>query len=576
MKRFFYILLIGMLISALTLAGCETQSSRESVMEDMKNVLDDGIKSNQPKNELPDSVSNALLPTIDLTRSKLPEMAGEEKYDISVDNVPAAQFFLSLVDGTPYNMVVHPEVTGNITVHLKNVTIPQVLEAVRDVYGYEFISTEYGFQVLPGRLQARIFQINYLNIQRTGSSSTLVSSGALSTGSGTNEVGGSNSPSRGARQSSSPAVFGTEIHTQQPEIKFWSELTSSITAIVGEGGGRNVVVNPQSGVVVVRALPSELREVETFLRATQLIVQRQVILEAKIIEVKLNSRHQTGINWSSMLTHGNNKITASQIGGGSVLVNESGLSEISALQSNLGTQSTLGSAPDLLDSTVTSAFGGVFSLALDFGDFSSFIELLKTQGAVQILSSPRVSTLNNQKAVIKVGQDEFFVTDVSTQNVTSAAATTIVPDVTLTPFFSGIALDVTPQISETGDVTLHVHPSISEVLDQEKTLTIGEKTQTLPLALSNVRETDSVVRARSGQVIVIGGLMQNSVDDNRASPGDIDKVPLIGNLFKHTNKKVVKSELVILLKPVVVDSDEQWKGAIQKSAESVQHLKEQL
>ena len=570
MKRIFKYIFYGMLVSVLALTGCETQTSRDYVMGDIKEVLDDGIKSNQPKNELPDSVSKALLPTIDLSSSKLPDMAGEERYDISVDNVPAAQFFLSLVDGTPYNMVVHPEVSGNITVNLKNVTIPEVLQAVRDVYGYEFISTAYGFQVLPGRLQAKIFQINYLNIQRTGSSSTLVSSGALTTG----PVGSNGNSNQGVSPTSS--VYGTEIKTQQPDTKFWAELQSSITAIVGQGDGRNVVVNPQSGVVVVRALPSELREVETFLRATQLIVQRQVILEAKIIEVRLNSRHQSGINWSTVLKSGTGKVTASQIGGGSVLVNESGVSDISGLQSNLGTQSTLGSTPDLLDSTVTSAFGGVFSLALDLGDFTSFIELLKTQGNVQILSSPRVSTINNQKAVIKVGQDEFFVTDVSTQNVTSASATTIVPDVTLTPFFSGIALDVTPQISEHGEVTLHVHPSISEVNDQQKTLTIGNVVQTLPLALSTVRETDSVVRARSGQVIVIGGLMQNSVDDNRASPGDIDKVPVVGNLFKHTNKKVVKSELVILLKPVVVESDQQWKGAIQKSADSLQNLKEQL
>ena len=563
----------GLLITVLTLTGCETQPERTRVMNDIQGALDEGIKSNQPKNELPASVSSALLPTIDLTKSKLPEMAGEERYDISVDNVPARQFFLSLVDGTPYNMVVHPEVTGNITVNLKNVTIPQVLAAVRDVYGYEFISTEYGFQVLPARMQARIFQINYLNIQRTGSSSTLVSSGALTSGAASNER---NSTTGGISNSPLPSVYGTEIKTQQPDSKFWVELQTSIKAIVGEGDGRNVVVNPQSGVVVVRALPSELREVETFLRATQLIVQRQVILEAKIIEVKLNSGHQTGINWSTMLTKGNNKITISQIGGGSVLNNESGVSNIAGMQSNLGTTSTLGNSPDLLNSTLASAFGGVFSLALNAGDFTSFIELLKTQGAVQILSSPRVSTLNNQKAVIKVGQDEFFVTDVSTQNVTSASATTIVPDVTLTPFFSGIALDVTPQISENGEVTLHVHPSISEVKDQEKTLTIGEQTQTLPLALSNVRETDSVVRARSGQVIVIGGLMQNSVDDARASPGDLDRVPLVGDLFKQTKKSIVKSELVILLKPVVVDSDEQWKGAIQKSADSLQNLKEQL
>lgn len=561
----------GILFTAILIAGCESQPGREDVMDDMESVMEDAIQSNQVEEGLPASVTDALLPTIDLSNTKLPEMAGEERYNISVNDIPADQFFLSLVDGTPFNMVIHPEVSGNVTVNLKDVTIPQVLEAVRDVYGYEFVSTEYGFQVLPGRLQARIYQINYLNIQRTGNSSTLVSSGALTTG-----AVGSGNDTNSTGQGSSSSVFGTKIQTQQPETRFWEELKSSILAIVGEGGGRNVVVNPQSGVVVVRALPNELREVETFLRATQLIVQRQVILEAKIIEVQLNSRHQSGINWSTMLQPGNDSITASQIGGGSVLVNEAGVSDIASLQSNLGTTPTIGNSPDLLDSTVTSAFGGVFSLALDLGDFASFIELLKTQGNVQILSSPRVSTMNNQKAVIKVGQDEFFVTDVSTQNVTSASATTIVPDVTLTPFFSGIALDVTPQISENGEVTLHVHPSISEVADQQKTVTIGNVVQTLPLALSTVRETDSVVRARSGQVIVIGGLMQNSVDDDLASPGDIDEVPVVGRLFKHTNKRFVKSELVILLKPIVVEGEEQWKRNLQKSADSLRNLKQRL
>ena len=320
----------------------------------------------------------------------------------------------------------------------------------------------------------------------------------------------------------------------------------------------------------MRALPSELREVETFLRATQLIVQRQVILEAKIIEVQLNSKHQSGINWSAMLEPGGNRVTASQIGGGSVLVNETGVSDIA------GSAFTLNPSEFPYVESLSSAFGGAFSLALDLGDFTSFIELLKTQGTVQILSSPRVSTLNNQKAVIKVGTDEFFITDISTNNVTNAATTNITPDITLTPFFSGIALDVTPQISENGAVTLHVHPSISKVEDQEKTLTIGDKEQTLPLALSTVRETDSVVRARSGQVIVIGGLMQNAVDDDEASPGDIDRTPVIGRFFKHTNKRTIKSELVILLKPVVVESDEQWKDNLQKSADSLKNLKQQL
>ena len=221
---------------------------------------------------------------------------------------------------------------------------------------------------------------------------------------------------------------------------------------------------------------------------------------------------------------------------------------------------------------VTSAFGGVFSLALNIGDFSSFIELLESQGNVQVLSSPRVATLNNQKAIIKVGVDEFFVTDVSSTNIASGNTTSVNPSVTLTPFFSGVALDVTPQISGDNNVTLHIHPSISDVVDQQKTVTIGTATQEIPLARSTVRETDSIVRAASGQVIVIGGLMQDIINDQNAGTPGFKDVPLLGNLFKHTKKASKKSELVILLKPIVVEDSKTWNADMQNSLEEIQRM----
>ena len=216
----------------------------------------------------------------------------------------------------------------------------------------------------------------------------------------------------------------------------------------------------------------------------------------------------------------------------------------------------------------------MFSLALNFGDFTGFIELLKTQGNVQVLSSPRVATMNNQKAIIKVGSDEFFVTDISTNNISTTTTTTLQPDIELTPFFSGIALDVTPQISQEGDVTLHVHPSISEVVDQQTTVTLGNLTQELPLALSTVRESDSIVRARSGQVIVIGGLMQETINDQDAKTPLLGDLPGVGKLFTHQKNASVKSELVILLKPIVVRGTDEWNDELIKTRGNIKQLRE--
>lgn len=550
--------------------GCTTGPAQQDILERSRSEIEQARQSQDEFDDLPQSVRSALIPAVQLGAAKVPELKEDhQRFDIAVNNVPADQFFMSLVNDTPYNIVVHPEVRGQISLNLNDVSIPDVLEAVRDVYGYEFVQTPYGFQVLPGRLQARIYQINYLNIQRRGDSRTIVNSGSVTSaesGAGSfDETAGGYAGGGGGRlgRNTVTPVLGTEINTQQPETTFWEELRSSVEAIVGTGEGRNVVVNPQSGVVVVRGLPTELREVEAFLEATQLVVQRQVILEAKIIEVTLNDRFQAGINWSGIVQSGSKAGIISTIGSGSPLLNEI-LSSPGAINDGIGL------------SDLSSDFGGVFNLTLNLGDFNAFIDLLRNQGNVQVLSSPRVSTTNNQKAVIKVGSDEFFVTDVSSNAYGTFGGTTANQNITLTPFFSGIALDVTPQVSQDGWVTLHVHPSVSEVRDKIKTINLGGETQQLPLALSTVRETDSVVRARSGQVIVIGGLMRDSINDEQAGAPIISDVPLIGSLFKQTRKVSNKSELVILLRPHVIDTNDAWRRTLDESLQSLDSLSEVL
>ncbi|WP_276680376.1 pilus (MSHA type) biogenesis protein MshL, partial [Thalassolituus oleivorans] len=258
------------------------------------------------------------------------------------------------------------------------------------------------------------------------------------------------------------------------------------------------------------------------LEQTELSVQKQVLIEAKIIEVTLSDGYQAGINWSTIAAQtGNNDVWASQ-------------------------SSVALANPDLI--------GGIFSLNVDVGDFTGALSLLETQGDVEVLSSPRIATVNNQKAVIKVGSDEFFVTDVSSTNTTTTTGTTETPDIGLTPFFSGIALDVTPQIGDDGEVTLHVHPKVTEVKEKVKKIELNSDEYNLPLAYSTVRETDSIIRARSGQIVVIGGLMQNKTSETVAKVPFFGDLPLIGGLFRQKRQETVQSELVILIQPRIIDT----------------------
>ncbi len=505
------------------------------------------------KVDLPPEVESALIPDIPFRSSK-PEPQQQTRLNITANNVPAREFFMSLAQDSDFNMTVHPEVQGAITLRLKDVTVPEILNIVHNVYGYPFERSRSGFQVMPIGMQTRIFQIDYLNLKRSGESQTRVSSGQVSESNLENDDSGSGSRS---------TVTGTSIKTNS-ESDFWTELRVALETIVGSQGGRKVIVQPQAGLVVVRALPLELKEIARYLESMQSNIQRQVILEAKILEVTLDSGFQTGINWSTLLDPSDDaQGVLTQTGGGTVF--DTGLSNTAGEEVDISPVD-----PDLLAANMASAFGGVFSAAISIDDFTAFIELLESQGDVQVLSSPRISTLNNQKAVIKVGQDDFFVTDISSETIVGGDATTTSPDVSLTPFFSGIALDVTPHITPDSTVTLHIHPTVSEVTEETKNLSISGTTQTLPLASSSVRESDSVVRARSGQVVVIGGLMQNKTEDRSAQVPVLGDLPVVGKLFQQTRKSSQKSELVILLRPEVTPFGQVWTSGHSPSPESFQ------
>ena len=550
----------------LLLGACETVPPKDGTTIDrIREVLteDAPLQPTPPVTVPPPEVSGALLPPLTLGKPVSPSESLEPRFDVAVNDVPARELLMGLVEDTPYNMVVHPDVSGTISLSLKNVTIPEVMQILRDVYGYEYETTRSGFYVLPVRLQSRNYHVNYLNLIRAGRSQTRVSTGQLSDGIGGSGGGNADSPVVGGVDSASD-TSGSRIVTNS-KSDLWTELAFALEAIVGKESGRSVIVNPQTGIVVVRAMPAELREVEEFLEITQDSLTRQVIIDAKILEVTLDDAYQAGINWAALITYKDADLILGQTGGGSGL--DAGVSEIAG---NTGTLNPRNFTP--IEGADSSAFGGVFTANFSSGNFKAFMELLETQGNVQVLSSPRVSTVNNQKAVIKVGTDEFFVTDISNTTVTGGGGTTTSPDITLTPFFSGVALDVTPQIDSDGTVVLHIHPTVSEVEDETKVIDLTGETLELPLAVSNVRESDSIVSARSGELIVIGGLMNETTTENIGATPFLGGIPFLGTLFRQTRQDSVKSELVILLRPQVVESPEVWRNSTQRTLDRVNQL----
>ncbi len=472
----------------------------------------------------------------------------DARFDLAINNAPAAQVFLQLAQGTGWNMLVAPEVSGTLSIALKDTTVPEAMDTLRELFGYEYRITGNRIFVYPNTVQTRLYRVNYLPGRRQGASDIRVSSSAMTSGattangaSGNSNQGGGGSPV-GNRPDDNAHVRTTS------DADFWREVQASLAALVGSAGGRQVVLNPAAGVVVVKATPGELRQVEQYLKAVQLSIERQVMLEAKIVEVSLSKDAQTGINWGAF-----GKLGSGQLSIGSA-----------APGSRLGTTGPLGSNEGTLVAPgvdmATGALGrGFYGLAFQASNFAALLNFLQTQGDVQVLSSPRIATLNNQKAVLKVGSDELYVTGVTTTTTSNGTSSNSSPSLTLQPFFSGISLDVTPQIDDAGNVMLHVHPTISTVTEKNKNIDLGSLGAfKLPLAASAVNETDSIVRVRDGQIVAIGGLMKQELRDERTGLPVVSEAPVVGGLFRQTGTVVNKRELVIMLKPTIIQEGAAW------------------
>lgn len=552
--------LTTLLVVSVMIAGCATPSPKTDPAAAIRAEMENASTTRLAV-VVPPQISDALQVTEAPAATN--STPAEARFDLIVNNALAREVFLAMVTDTRYSMLMHPGVDGSLSVTLRGVTVREALEAIRDVYGYDFKIDGRRITVYPPTLQTRIFTVNYLNAKREGKSEIRVNSGAASVPvSGSTPAQAAAPPVSGQQQ----RAFENSRLATTSNTDFWGELGDALRGIVGTGVGRNVVVSPQSGVVAVRAMPEELRQVEAYLKATRISVERQVMLEAKIVEVQLRDGFQSGIDWTLLRGTGS---------GGVVSTNQNRLFPLNPSPSAIPPlQQTL-----LQDATAFPTLGnGLFGLVFSQRNFTAVLSFLETQGNVHILSSPRVSAMNNQKAVLKVGTDEYFVTGVTggtiSTGATASANTTTLPTITLSSFFSGIALDVMPQIDQGDTVTLHVHPSVSSVSEVVKVVDLGGSVGTvrLPLPANSTNETDTVVRVTDGNIVAIGGLMQLQSRGSRSGLPGSTNIPLLSNLLGNQEQTGSKREIVVLIKPTIIRSSEDWREQARETKDRVDEL----
>jgi MSHA biogenesis protein MshL len=439
---------------------------------------------------------------------------------------------------------IDPAVHGSVNATLRNTTLTDALRVIVP-QGVTYQISNGVLRVAPARIETKIFSLDYVALSRIGTASTVIQrrlgQGAIGSGStgaasssdvGSFGAGGSGRTGADIISATSVADVWEEIRVATEALIFssmpgtpgGSSLNAGLTNIGGgarpysrsEPDGRRLIVNPIAGTITVSALPSQLAQVETFIRTFETSIQRQVLIEAKIVEVNLDRSFEFGIDWNVVTRAGTSRLT---------------------------TRST---APGAQQST-----GNVeFTLSGGSGQISVVLNALSSQGDVKVLSSPRVSALNNQRAVFDVTTGEIVFNLTRQPIVGPNGSVTFEQQVTPTQVNVGIVLDVLPQIGADNTVTMNIRPVVTSVA---RTATFTSPDGTLFQApVIDTRESDTMARLRAGETIIIGGLMQNRREKVTSGVPGLRSIPLLGRLFTHTKDVERKAELVIFLTPTII------------------------
>jgi len=470
------------------------------------------------------------------------KMQAEEKlYSLSVRDADIQEIFLAFAKDANLNLTVDPDVTGKVTVDLKNVTLEKALETILSPLGFEYRKEGNFIRVFKPSVETRIFSLNYITSVRTGTA--LVSGAIGGRESGRTTTIGSPSATAGQWQSSSGGYSNVE---SKGISDLWGDIEKGIKGLLSPEG--QLLISKASNSIAVTDYPKNLNKVSELLETISGTVQRQVMIQAKIIEVTLSKDYQTGINWKyiqNLPRMSNLSWGLAKGAGASGATGYPGYSGTSGINTTGGTGTSIsgGETIEIPGTFHIEAFGGLFRIGAADTDvlLSDIIEALSEQGTVNILSSPRVSTLNNQPAIIKVAREDVYFQTSRTFSESTQITESNAQYITI-----GIILSVTPQISADGVIIMNIHPSITEKVG-EKTSVIGD---TAPII--DVRETDTVVQCRDRETIVIAGLMQDKATAVDTSLPFMKDLPYFGKFFRHTKQEKKKTELVIMLTPTLV------------------------
>ncbi len=481
----------------------------------------------------------------------------EKRFSFFARDLNVQDILLALSRESDLNIVVAPEITGKVTIDLKKVTLKEALDAVLTPLGWTYSIDGKFVKISRPQTESRIFTLNYIATKRTGKREVYAST---STGGGLQT---STLPGQQTALSPGGQRTGYTDLVSVDEMDLWKEIHKGLEAIIfgsveekekettsdtekitwtrTDGKGKKLIVNRSAGVVWVTDYPLNLNKIASYLETVEGSSQRQVTIQAKIVEVVLNDEHREGINWETIeglprsinLAWGLTDKTGTKgfPGGQSGYI--SGASGTGTTQSTIDTPGLFKIKP----------YGGILAIggAGTEVSLSQIMEAIAKQGDLKILSSPTISTLNNQKAIIRVGnQDVFFITGaVATQTTVTQIIQPMTIDI-------GILLDVTPQIADDGAIIMNIHPSITDKTGEKLT---PDGKSTFPLL--SVRETDTTVRVRDGQTIIIAGLMQERKEENYVGVPALQSAPVVGGLFRYKKQTKTNTELVIMITPTL-------------------------